>query len=164
MQAETIFSLERTCALCGKQFDTNMQTIRAKKSSRFFCSKDCADLFEIKTFALPPELIPKFLSLIKGKHLSITKRRRLLAMLMINPRLRCSNCGCDVVDLLEINHVNGDGNKDRVIRYKNYYAGFLNDIITRRRFTEDLDLRCIVCNALYRVEKLGHHRFKVIFN
>lgn len=54
----------------------------------------------------------------------------------------CDNCRCDDIRLIEINHKNGDGARDTRSKY---HQKFLYDIITGRRKTDDLDLRCRVC-------------------
>lgn len=72
-------------------------------------------------------------------------------------KLECVNCGCDDLRVIEINHINGVGNKYRVANIK-----FLWDVIKGRRPTDDLDLRCRVCNALHYIElKHGKLPFKV---
>jgi hypothetical protein len=74
----------------------------------------------------------------------------------------CDNCRCDDIRLIEINHKNGDGARDTRSKY---HQKFLYDIITGRRKTDDLDLRCRVCNALHYIEsKYGKLPFKVHMN
>ena len=67
---------------------------------------------------------------------------------------RCINCGCDNPDALEINHINGGGNEDKRINGngKQFYLHILNG--TRK--TDDLEMTCIVCNALHRATKIQH--------
>jgi len=73
----------------------------------------------------------------------------------------CDNCRCDDIRLIEINHKNGDGARDTRSKY---HQKFLYDIITGRSKTDDLDLRCRVCNALHYIEsKYGKLPFKVAY-
>lgn len=71
---------------------------------------------------------------------------------------KCVNCGCDDQRLLEINHINGGGNKE-LKNGKNTNA-FAWNIYMGRRNTSDLNLLCRVCNALHYLEgkygKTGH--------
>lgn len=70
-----------------------------------------------------------------------------LKVLMIVGRdvIRCSNCGCDVVGLLEVNHKNGGGCKE----ISAYPYKFYRNIISGVRKTDDLNLLCSVCNRVY---------------
>ncbi len=69
--------------------------------------------------------------------------------------LICVNCGCDDIRALELNHKNGGGNKEkRAIRLSG--SRFYAAIAAGRRSTDDIDVRCRVCNALYdTVIRLG---------
>jgi len=64
---------------------------------------------------------------------------------------KCVNCGCNNYNALEINHKNGDGNKER---RKTSYKQFYLNILSGRRKTDDLEIRCIVCNALHKAQKI----------
>lgn len=63
----------------------------------------------------------------------------------------CVNCKEDNILVLQVNHLNGNGNKE----YKNgnnnnekFYRGILNG----KRDTKDLDVRCANCNILFEYE------------
>lgn len=74
---------------------------------------------------------------------------RLAAMEVVGRgRLECSNCGCNNILLLEINHLNGGGAKE--LRHGNPYR-FYADLAQGRRPTDDLNLLCRMCNALHTV-------------
>jgi len=56
---------------------------------------------------------------------------------------KCTNCGCDDYDALEINHKNGDGAQERAQRGRKAWH---LDILKGRRYTDDLEIMCRVCN------------------
>jgi len=63
----------------------------------------------------------------------------------------CSKCGITDIRVLTINHLNGDGAKERKIygsRVSRIYRDIRND-----RTTSDLDVRCYNCNILYEYER-----------
>lgn len=81
-----------------------------------------------------------------------------------NNNIKCVNCGCNIVKIIEINHINGGGAFERYKIYKNDPRRFYRDILHGRRTCEDLDLRCKVCNILYDVEtRLKVTGFKIFF-
>lgn len=59
----------------------------------------------------------------------------------------CVYCGCDNQDALEINHINGKGNK-----YNRRHSMYL-DIIAGR-YTEPIELTCGICNTWHKLVKL----------
>ena len=68
---------------------------------------------------------------------------------------KCVNCGCTIPEALEINHKDGGGRKE-------YHSGSAGDrqkdmlfaILNESRSTNDLELRCKVCNILHYVESI----------
>jgi hypothetical protein len=61
------------------------------------------------------------------------------------------NFGCECTDkrLLQINHINNDGHKERK---EKSYTVFHKEILNGKRKTDDLDIRCANCNILYKYE------------
>jgi hypothetical protein len=75
----------------------------------------------------------------------------------------CENCGCTDIRLLEINHKNGGGTKEREKGKSS--AKFAWNIYMGRRNIDDLNLLCKVCNALHALEmKFGKLPFTVIYD
>lgn len=74
----------------------------------------------------------------------------------------CENCGCNDLRILEINHINGGGTKEREGgKSSNQFA---TDIYMGRRGVDDLNLLCKVCNALHYLEmKFGKLPIKVTY-
>jgi hypothetical protein len=70
---------------------------------------------------------------------------------------QCSQCGCDILDILEINHLNGKGYEE----YKNSSYHFYRSIILGLRSTEDLDIRCKVCNAVHFCERKTEGKWRI---
>jgi hypothetical protein len=73
-------------------------------------------------------------------------RRRALEKIGL---LICNNCGCDKYELLEINHIDGEGNKER--KQKRTSVFYL-DIIYGRRVIKDLEILCRPCNHIHYLE------------
>ncbi len=96
------------------------------------------------------------------------KRLRLEALRIIGGErgIKCVNCGCDEISILEINHKNGDASK--VGRKGENCGGRLVELIVRgRRRTDDLEITCRLCNQLHYVlmihpELMG--RFRVVWS
>jgi len=61
----------------------------------------------------------------------------------------CSECGCDVYEILEINHKKGDGFNDRKTRKTRQ---LIRDIIYNRTNIEDYNVLCKVCNIRHYVD------------
>lgn len=79
---------------------------------------------------------------------------------MINPEMKCQRCGCDNLDILEINHKLGDGGIARKI-YGSYNIYW--DIIYSGA-GEDLEVLCKVCNIVHYVETvLGIKGFTISY-
>jgi len=62
---------------------------------------------------------------------------------------RCRNCGLTDARVLQVNHINGDGKKDRA-SYSSH--AFYTRILSNKRDTKDLELLCANCNILYEYE------------
>ena len=63
----------------------------------------------------------------------------------------CVRCGCNDIQILEVNHKNGGGTKWA----RAHYAGamFYYDIIKGRRTTSDLEVLCKICNVIDDVKR-----------
>ena len=61
---------------------------------------------------------------------------------------KCAVCGIDDIRVLQINHINGGGNKDEMKGQKLYRA-----LLKGRRDKDGFDLRCANCNILYEFDK-----------
>lgn len=76
-----------------------------------------------------------------------SKRRRNI-LLKVSDNLICERCGCDLVELLEINHKNGGGLKEVGRKNQKFYTAILNG----SRTTDDLNILCKMCNILHYIE------------
>jgi hypothetical protein len=79
---------------------------------------------------------------------SYNLRRRVNVLLKISKELRCCRCGCDKIELLEINHKYGGGLKEVGRRNQVFYQ----KIISGERATDDLEILCKPCNILHYLE------------
>ena len=64
---------------------------------------------------------------------------------------RCRNCGITDARVLQINHINGGGNKEYIAHRTT--STFYNRILSGERDTKDLELLCANCNILYEYER-----------
>ena len=72
----------------------------------------------------------------------------------------CESCGCDELDFLEINHIDGGGCKE----WRSRRAAMHDDLLSGKRATDDLNVLCRVCNAiefLNRKNPNAHGQFNV---
>lgn len=81
------------------------------------------------------------------------RRMRLKALQMVagsnNPL--CKKCGCSIINLLEINHLNHDGKVDYKPDGKVRAWKFYRNIVDGSRSVDDLNVLCKVCNVAYFV-------------
>lgn len=76
------------------------------------------------------------------------KRVRESAMEKLGGKV-CSNCGCDQISILEINHVFGGGRKAlRETQNRQLYRAIVNDKVNLNEY----NVLCRVCNALHYVD------------
>ena len=76
------------------------------------------------------------------------KKYKLLAIKKLGGK--CVNCGCDDINALEFNHINGGGAEEFRTSHNN--QAYYYDIVMGRR--TDIELTCRVCNALHCLVKL----------
>ena len=88
------------------------------------------------------------------------KRKKIALEKIGKGKAVCVMCGCDEMQFLEINHVNGGGCKE----HRDINKGLKDSIINGKRSTDDLNVLCRVCNALdylQRKNKKESGRFKI---
>jgi len=69
--------------------------------------------------------------------------------------LKCENCGCDDVSLLQINHLNGGGYKEAKKTWgKGYTSNLWQRILHHGRDVSDLNLLCGPCNTLSYLKRM----------
>jgi hypothetical protein len=74
----------------------------------------------------------------------------------------CCECGCDVEEIIEINHKNGGGNQDR--KHRSALA-FYGDLLKGRLSMGDFNVMCRICNAHHYVRDImGVTGFTIKFN
>lgn len=76
---------------------------------------------------------------------------------------RCARCGCDDIRILEVNHKNGGGTKERRERGINNW-NIYSDILNGKRETSDFEILCKPCNMLHYCEiKFGKLPMRVVW-
>lgn len=74
----------------------------------------------------------------------------------------CVNCGCTKKEILEINHIKGNGRQERK-KYQNYHS-FFRAIINEKVNIRDYNILCRVCNAKHYIEeKFGIKGYEIKF-
>lgn len=79
---------------------------------------------------------------------------------------KCVYCGCDIFEVLEINHKNGGGNAER--RKSGSWQGgngYLREFLNGTRNKDDYELTCRICNAWHYLVKIKGipDRWKITF-
>jgi len=99
----------------------------------------------------------------KQKARDKTYRQKLRAdVMIILGGKHCSDCGCDVDGILEINHKDGGGRQET--KDKKYEA-YLRSIRDHANPQEKYNVLCRVCNAKHYVEEmLGIKGFTIVWN
>ena len=94
--------------------------------------------------------------ILKGAWPDLQRYRKLRTAVLQKLGGKCVYCGCNVLEALEINHVNGGGAKENKGAQRRRY---LNDILNGKR--DDLELTCRVCNALHYMKLKGFNGWTV---
>lgn len=94
--------LKLICAYCGKEFTRCPSKV--KSGNRNFCSRRCKNLAQ-RTETANPETRPSHYKNGECAYREIAFR---------NLGKRCSVCGYDIEDVLEVHHKNGDRSDNRV--------------------------------------------------
>lgn len=88
-----------------------------------------------------------------GKHAYQIRIRNEALNIVGRGILRCTDCGIDKSEILEINHKNGGGRKELVNKRGNIqYTPFLRAIISGKRSIDDLNILCKICNQIHYVK------------
>ena len=92
-----------------------------------------------------PDFNPRMAGYMRNNY----KRLKFKALQVVghNDNPKCANCGCDYLPLLQINHKNGGGRKEKAQYCTNRV--FYRAIIKGRRTIDDLDVLCSVCNTMH---------------
>lgn len=72
---------------------------------------------------------------------------------LISPNPKCARCGIDDLRLLTLNHLNGDGTKERSSIVGQKTRVFYKSILKGERRIDDLNILCYNCNILYEYDR-----------
>ena len=84
------------------------------------------------------------------------KRKKEALLIVGRGRLECSRCSSTDYNLLEINHINGGGHKERKIHGG---SGLMRLIISGKRNIKDLNLLCRPCNLVSAAERISGKKY-----
>lgn len=142
--------IRTNCPCCGKVIDARIRTEWAKKYNKKHPER-------VKGYKQYDKKYKKE----RGK-VCRERVRKVVFNIISNNKSVCANCGCDDLRFLEVNHINGGGNKE-LQKGKNTNV-FMWNIYMGRRKTDDLNLLCKVCNSLHYLGlKYGKTRHRVIY-
>lgn len=83
---------------------------------------------------------------------SLKKHRDLRKEVMIKlGGIKCAECGCDVYEILEINHINGNGADERKVKST---KKFLRDIYYDKVDISEYNVLCKICNTEHYVRDI----------
>ena len=86
--------------------------------------------------------------------------RKIKALKMVG-EVKCGNCGCDELDYLEFNHINGGGAKEFRENIKTRkFMGMADLLLTGKRLPEGLEVLCRVCNAIDFLSRKNNEQSK----
>lgn len=88
------------------------------------------------------------------------KKKREALFIIGRGELKCQRCGCSNYDLLEINHKNGDGHKER--KKNKGGSGMIRAVIKGERSIEDLNLLCRPCNLVDAAERISGKKYILV--
>lgn len=139
-----------TCRTCKKSLDNSRFEFRKDtKKFRTQC-KGCERVRERELYQLN---IDRERASRRHWDKVYRKRDRLRALEKVGRgKIICSECGCDVPQFIDINHINGGGTKERE-NAKGH--NFVDNILRGKRGIEDLNLLCKVCNAADHLRRLS---------
>lgn len=142
------------CPSCGKFIDARDRSGTYKKYCKKYPEKAKQRLERMKKYDQEYKRERGLQSRIRVKNVVFN--------LISNNNPICANCGCDDKRFLEINHIQGGGNKE-LKNGKNANV-FMWNIYKGRRKTGDLNLLCRVCNAFHYLElKFGKFPMKILW-
>lgn len=157
------------CHTCGAIVSRTAHELKTSPSGFAFCSRKHYGEYLSECYRKRYPDLPVFDAKKENARLRLGLRYK--ACLKVDPSLRCKGCGCDDFMLLEISHENNDGGMERRYYKENFSVSartqFLKDIISGARSTDDLALRCKLCNLLYYligVIGIDPHKFEIKFN
>lgn len=127
----------RICQCCGKEF------LVGPKRLNIYCSIECRNKARQGSSGRWQKEHP-LKHKIQRIQIKIRRRKKLIQKL----GGKCVNCGITDWRLLQINHINGGGRKERLLLGKKLYT----DILKGKR-EEDYNLLCANCNILYEYDR-----------
>ena len=145
-----------TCTTCGVSLEVNKNWYPSFVKWKKKCCKNCHNTYLTK-LRRTSENYRKYERRYKENHRELIKvhakkcrikRRQKVLMIVGNGNVMCKRCGNTDIRILEINHINGGGNKE-VGRKSSI---FLNNILNGSRSTEDLEILCRPCNSIHGLE------------
>jgi hypothetical protein len=138
--------LDRVCESCNKSFKIHACRLKRNSNQGRFCSIPCRAL-KPNTSELARELGFKPAKAYRQR-IAFQKIRLGALRLVSSDTPKCGRCGCDVLEILEINHIHGGGTarKESGIRLWRIVLAAGDSA------TEFFNVRCKVCNQLEYVE------------
>jgi hypothetical protein len=139
----------------AKYYEENKETLIAKRMEWRKKNLDRDRAIQKKWIESNPERYKEIWTETNKRY-----RQKVLEKVADGKKLVCVRCGCDMIECLEINHINGGGAQE--VKHKNRV--FYKNILDGSRPVTDLELLCRPCNAIHYLElKHGKLPFKIIW-
>ena len=132
--------MSKVCRRCGNSIPPENC-----KSGTHYCSRECY-------------------SIARREREGERKRQHKLAVFEMLGGAKCKYCGCDDINALEINHINGGGNRERRLKRGKPYSGnvILEDLYYGVTPLSEVEVTCRVCNAWhYITKKIGYDKWEI---
>lgn len=144
---------KRICAHCGKEFKFLLCYAKRPGKPGTYCSRECRFVNQYgnnnpNISELAREMGVKAAKQYKQKEKHLALRKQVIDLLSPLGR-HCSQCECDELTLLQINHLHGGGyaRKESGVRLWRLVLKLKDE--AKKYF----DVRCALCNWLYALEK-----------
>ncbi len=124
----------KLCVACGTEF-------KPKTRVSIYCSRNCGYRTQYRQNRPQRQ--------VKNRRQADERHQKVAALL----GGVCVKCGISDWRVLQVNHINGGGQKEQRRGRSEGRPHMYQDILTGRRSTDDLDLRCANCNVLYEYER-----------
>jgi len=127
-------NITRMCQYCGKEFLIGL------RHSKIYCSDRCRDRAGAGVWAKRHPLKYKIIA----TQVKIRRNKRVIQKL----GGKCARCGKTDWRILQINHINGNGRKERARLGKKIYTNIL-----KGKDMDKYNLLCANCNILYEYDR-----------
>lgn len=145
---------QKVCEQCSKSFWIYTCYLKRPTKQGRFCSNICRNKGQFgngnpNTSELSKIIGPKAAREYKYKEAYAVLRKQALEIISNNGKIVCVKCNCDYLPLLQVNHINGGGNRRKESGTTLWRMVIKLGTEAKKYF----DIRCGVCNWVYFIER-----------